>query len=295
MTYPKFSDFLLLIFLSMIFGFSFVLIKISVQAIPPLIVVCLRVIIAAIFLNIFLGIKNKKLVLCNFKWKNYFIQGLIGYTLPFFLVTYGAQKLNSSYVAMMMASLPLITAVIVYFCSVDEKIDFNKIAGVTIGFIGVLFLFLQKPLQGDYTIVSCMAVFFGCISFGFSTVFGKKFKNDPPLITTANILTITSVYLFPIILLYFLQKPSVGINAILSVTLLGILCTGIAYYIFFQLLSRIGAMWTSTHDYLVPIFGALPGVIFFGETISFYEILGVFFTFAGIYLMYDRSHKVKIV
>lgn len=295
MIYPKPIDFLLIILLGMIFGSSFVFIKTSVASIPPLMLVGLRVFFGAIFLNILLKITDKHSVNYLKRWKDYILQGLVGYTIPFFLISYGARELDSSYVAIMMASLPIITGVIAHCFTADEKLSSNKILGILVGFVGVVMIILQgNSIANENSVLPCLMVLGGCGFFAISTITGRRFKNDPPLVTATGALTCATIYLIPITLgIYLFEQPIITLTSLSAVASLGVICTGLAYYVFFWLLARIGATWTSIHDYLVPIFGSLFGIYIYGEQINIYEFIGALIVIFGILVMYLKLNWLK--
>ena len=166
--------------------------------------------------------------------------------------------------------------------------------GVVLGFVGVAVL-IGASLQNGWqaSTIGQLAVFGATISYGCAGVFGRRFANVPPVETARGQLTMSSVLILPLVLLidhpWELVMPSQA--SIWSVLLLAILCTAIAYLLFFQILATAGAVNVSLVTFLVPPSAIILGIIVLNETLEIHHIIGMAIIMAGLIVIDGRLLK----
>ena len=145
----KSEDILLLTLLGLIWGSSFFNIKIATYSYEPFTLALIRVIFASLPLLILCRFKKIKIQAFSKNWKPYALIGLCNIAIPFTLIAIGTAKINSYLAAMLMSTTPLSGSILAHFFTKDEKITFVKSIGILIGFLGIVFLFLDKVIINE--------------------------------------------------------------------------------------------------------------------------------------------------
>lgn len=296
MSTPKMTlhTWVLIVVLATIWGGSFLFARIAVLEIPPLTLVFARVAIAALALNLLLMLRSNDYEHSVGMWQNFAIMGVLNNIIPFGLIFYGQLEIGAGLAAIINAMTPIWTVVIANFGTADEKFSTPKIIGVVLGFIGVAVL-IGASLQNGWqaSTVGQLAVLAATISYGCAGVFGRRFANVPPVETARGQLTMSSVLILPLVLLidqpWDLALPSQA--SIWSVLLLAILCTAIAYLLFFQILAKAGAVNVSLVTFLVPPSAIILGIIVLNETLEIHHIIGMGIIMAGLIVIDGRLLK----
>jgi drug/metabolite transporter (DMT)-like permease len=290
----KFKNILLLVLLASLWGPSFLFIKIAVQEISPLQLAALRIGLAAVLINVFLLLKGQ-LLTTNLKfWKHVAVAGFFAHTVPFILINWGEQYIDSALASILNGLTPLSTIVLANFMISEEKLTKQKLFGVLLGFAGLIILVLPNIISGlEATQAGIFAVTIGAISYGVAMVYSKKhLKNCPPVHAPSAQLLVASIYLIPISLLF--ESPTNLLNvsweAIGSVLILTVFGTAIAFVLYYKLLEVASASYLSLVTYLMPIYGVLLGVLFMNEIISMEMVAGMALILAGIMVV---NYKIK--
>ena len=150
----KSLDYFLLILLSLIWASAFFNIKIATYSYDPLTIAFLRIFFGAIPVVILCYIKKIKIEAFSKDWYWYATIGIINLVVPFFLIAYGVQKVQSNLAAILMASTPLTAAAVAHFLTKNEKINLIKSFGILIGFSGIVYLFSDNILISKNNISS---------------------------------------------------------------------------------------------------------------------------------------------
>lgn len=280
--------------LATIWGSSFLFARIAVLEVPPLTLVFVRVALAALTLNLILQFRNNGFVHTPAMWKNFAMMGLLNNVIPFALIFYGQLEIGAGLAAIINAMTPIWTVIIANFATTDEKMSTNKVIGVICGFAGVVILIGSSALSGlGNSTIGQLAVLGGTISYGFSSVFGRRFTKVPAIETARGQLTMSSIMVLPLAL--FFDQPwqlsSPSLQAWLSIIALAILCTAIAYLLFFQILAKAGAVNVSLVTFLVPPSAILLGMVVLGETLELRHVIGMAVIMLGLIVMDGRLFK----
>jgi drug/metabolite transporter (DMT)-like permease len=280
------SNYLTLIFLALIWGSSFILMKRGLEVFNFMEVASLRIVIAFFSLIPFLP-KGIKVV----KKKHYLpilITALLGNGIPAFLFAKAQTELDSSLVGTLNAVVPLFTLILgIYFFS--ARPSKANILGIFIGLLGTGFLAFSTLREGiafnPYILLIVLATIFYAISINVI----KKYLQDLNASSIAALAfliigPIAATYLFNTRFLYQLQAHPDGYKALGYIALLSVLGTSMAAIIFNRLLSRSSAIFVSSITYLIPIVAIFWGV-FDGEIITMYHALGFVIILSGVYLV----------
>lgn len=283
----------LLILLSIIWGGSFFFVEILVDHLPPLTIVNVRVAVAALFLWFIVLGRKIPIPKTAKAWSALFIVGLINNAVPFSLLTYGQTQIESGLASIFNAMTPLFTVIIAGAFLADEKMSGGKILGVLIGLVGAVVLIGPEALKGMTGAAwGQLACLFAALSYAVAGVFARRFKemNISPLVIATGQVSTAALLLLPLTL--SIDKPWAlpvpGALAIGSLLALSIVCTVIAYLIYFRLIATAGAVNASLVTFLIPVSAVALGVAFLGEGFSAIEILGMVLIFIGLIVMDGR-------
>lgn len=289
MSKPTISSYLLLFFQGAIWGSSFQAIKFALDGYGPVSVAAGRIFLAAIILTIYALARGHSFPRHPRTILLLAIVGLFNCALPFFLIPWGEQDLDTGRTAIFMATGPLIALGISHFTSTDDRLTLFKGLGFLMGFIGVLFVIGLETFQGEATaLLPQLAIIFAATSYAVSGAIAKKIENIPSSMFTACVLISASLMTVPASLWMETPLPAdfseINQNALLAVIYLGVVPTGLAFLIRFHLLKVVGYTFVSQVGYLVPMFGVLFGAIVFKETITQSILIGLVLILAGIFV-----------
>jgi drug/metabolite transporter (DMT)-like permease len=272
-----------LIALGAIWGSSFLFMKIAVPAFGPSTMMGGRITIAAITLSIVAWIIKKSLPHGR-QWKPAIIVGIFYVAIPLFMWGYAAQQLSASLLSIINATAPLFGAAISLLW-LRERMSLRGWAGLTLGFAGVAVLIGGEGFRdGDTPSLAIAAAFLASILYGAISNYSQTIKGVDPYSNVLGSLWVATLAMTPLMILFPVRETP-GIAAWGSVATLGILCTAIAYVVYFRLIEQIGAAPTLTVTYLVPVFGVLWGVVFLGEHVGPPHLAGAAMILAGITLV----------
>ncbi|GLX80181.1 hypothetical protein tinsulaeT_35210 [Thalassotalea insulae] len=269
--------------LAAIWGGSFLLMKIGGPEFGPILYMALRTIIASIFLLILLARKQQLTSLISHK-KQLFIVGLMNTAIPFVLFGWATLTLSAGSTSVLNATVPMFGAIVAFFW-LKDRLNITAILGLCLGFLGVYVLMLDKINAPDsQVIIPMFAVLLAALFYAIGANYTKKYLTGlkPLTLATGSQLAASSV-LLPLSMFYFpSQLPSIA--AINSVLLLGVLCTGFAYILFFRLIAEMGPTKAISVTYLIPAFGLFWGAVFLKETITLTMLAGCALILIGVAL-----------
>ena len=283
----KFQNALELILLGAIWGASFLFMRVAVPEFGPLALIEVRVAIAAVFLVALLAARGELKKLRGHFWQ-FLVLGAINSAIPFSLFAYTTLTLTAGFSAVLNSTAPLVGVILAYLWF-HERLPAIRMLGLVIGFVGVVILAWSKlSLQGD--LVAIGAGLLAAVLYGVAAHFSRRnFQGVPPLAVAAGSQIAASILLFPLMIASWpRQLPS--LLSWMCAVALGILCTGIAYVLYFRSLRNLGASRAMTVAYLIPAFGILWGFLFLGEPITLNMLFGGFVVLIGTTIV-NRTAK----
>ncbi|SMO60563.1 DMT family transporter [Paracoccus laeviglucosivorans] len=289
-------DWALLLLLSLIWGGSFFLIGISVAQIPVLTLVALRVGFAALALWAICAVRGRPVPRDPKVWGAFFVMGLINNVLPFSLIAYAQTGLPAGVASILNATTPLFTVLVSAAVLADERASVMKLAGVVLGLGGVaLMIGLDKMAGHANPLPNQLAMLGAAICYAFSGAYGRRFgrMGVDPLVTAAGMVTASTIMLGPVALAMDGWPHGIDTTHWLAAATLGILCTGVAYVLYFGILARAGATNISLVTFLVPVSAILLAWAFLDETLGPAHILGMAVIAAGLSLIDGRLYARK--
>jgi len=293
----KTKDWLLFTFVGLIWGTSFLWIKIAVQEVSPFVLVSFRTLFAALGLVVYLLIDRK----ARMPWKEiaprlpvFIVLGLVNVAIPWLLISWAEMHIESGVASILNATMPLWTIIIAPLVISDDKITLPKLAGLATGFIGVVLLFLPSIGEGWSTnLLGQAAVLGATLCYASATIFARK-KAHGLNPQTQTFLQFTMSTLIVWSLTLGIEKqitlPALPITW-LALLWLGLLGSGFAYIIYFSLLHRLGPTRLSMVTYIPPVVGVLLGIIFLGEAFHWQALVGALLILSGISIVNLKSKE----
>ena len=291
----KTLDYFLLTLLAFIWASAFFNIKIATYSYGPLTIAFLRIFLGMIPVVLLCFFKKIKIEAFSKDWYWFASIGIINLVIPFFLIAYGVQKVQSNLAAILMASTPLTAAALAHFFTKNEKINIIKSIGILIGFAGIVFLFSDSILINKSNFFSAFLILFGSCFYVIGGLLTLKISNKKNENVTASILIWGALVLLPISL--FFEQPwnlNPTLNSTLALIYLGIFSTGIAWLLRFYILKHNGLVFQAQVAYLIPIFGVILGFLILNEAITSKAIISMIAVIIGIYIV-KKGSKIKLV
>tara|TARA_B100001123_G_scaffold341593_1_gene387370 strand:+ start:2291 stop:3184 length:894 start_codon:yes stop_codon:yes gene_type:complete len=291
---PKILDYTLLTVLALIWASAFFNIKVATDSYGPVTIAFLRIFFGAIPVIGLCLYKKIKIEAFSKDWYWFALIGIVNLVIPFFLIAYGVQKVQSNLAAILMASTPLSATVLAHFFTSNEKINLTKTFGVLVGFSGIVFLFSDNILINENNFLSALIILIASTFYVIGGLLTLKISNKKNENVTASILIWGFIFLIPITA--YTEQPwnlVPSTASTISVIYLGIFATGIAWLLRFRILKNNGLVFQAQVAYLIPIFGIILGYIFLKELITPKVIVAVIAVVIGIYFV-KMSNTKKI-
>ena len=289
---PTLKDYLLLSALSLIWASAFFNIKIATYSYGPITIACLRILFGAIPVILLCMYQKIKIEAFSKDWKWFAAIGFINLVIPFFLIAYGVQKVQSNLAAILMSSTPISATILAHIYTDKEKINFYKILGILLGFSGIVYLFSDNLLITKDNFFSALMILLGSTFYVIGGILTLKISHKKNENVTASILIWGTIIILPISIIF--EQPwnfTPRLDSTLSLIYLGIFPTGIAWLLRFMILKKNGVVFQSQVAFLIPIFGVILGYIFLQEIITSKVMLSLVAVVLGIYFVKKSTNS----
>ena len=264
---PNAGDYGLLLTLAAIWGSSFAFIKVGVAEVPPVTLTAVRLVLAATFMAGLMLMRGSRFPLSRSAWIMMAGSALIGNALPFALIAWGQQGIQSNTSAILMGIMPLITLMVAHVFTEDEKINPRKAVGMVAGFIGLIVLVGPEALKGlTSSLVSQLALLGAATCYGFNAVLIRRMMATDRVAAVTAVMAMAAVMVVPFA--FVLEEPLKVEAHWLSwsvVIALGLLHTAIATVVMFSIVGRAGASFFSQINLLVPVAGVAWSAVLLAE------------------------------
>jgi drug/metabolite transporter (DMT)-like permease len=287
-------DWLRLLFVAVLWGTAFILLKIAVTEIPPTTLVMGRLWIGAIALLIWMSIRGQKLPPLfprpDKRWLWFAILGFTGATIPFALVSWGQQSLDSALVGILMAIMPLTTAALAHVFVPGEGMTLRKFSGFLLGLAGVALLMGPSALNdlGGPASIAQLAVIFGAVFYAVQAILVRNLPPTRPSVAAAGLLICAALMITPFGLYDALGMAMPSTKALLSLLALGLGSTGLGGIVLMVIIRDNGPSFLSLSNYIMPLIAVLIGLAF-GETLGLTVWLGFAVILSGLALARQKN------
>ncbi|MDE2427773.1 MAG: EamA family transporter [Burkholderiales bacterium] len=267
------SDLVRLFSLAAIWGASFLFMRVIAPVLGPLWTAEIRVTLAGVALLILMLVTQRSMQVRT-QWRAYLILGAVNSALPFALYSYAALSLPAGYSAIVNATSPLWGALMGAFF-LGEQLTARKMLGMAIGVIGVAFLVRLGPVQFSTQILLAVLACVGAtICYAIAGIYSKKKSTGiAPMQMATGSQCGAAIVLLPFLPLAPVQGE-VTMTIAVTAAALALLCSAVAYIIYFRLMSDLGPTKALTVTFLIPLFALLWGFLFLHETITLSTLIG---------------------
>lgn len=266
------ANFLRLLLLAAIWGGSFLFMRIGAPVLGPALLIEYRVLFAALFLAA-VGLVLRKRLDLRANWKHYLMLGFFNSALPFLLFAYGARTLTASVLSVLNATAPMWGALLGALWA-RQAITARTGLGLLLGTAGVALLVGfddVSTLPGAGLAIG--AALAAALCYGIASIYAKTAKSVEPFANAHGTMWAATLFVLPALPFFPAPaSPTPGVWA--AVLALGVLCSGIAYLIYFRLIAEVGPTSALTVTFLNPVFGILWGALFLGETVGWHTLAG---------------------
>jgi len=286
---------MLLAALILLWGTSFMFTAISVRTVDPVTVVFYRLALGAVVLSLVVYARGDSLPLNWQAWAGFFVMAIAGNALPFFLIAWGQQSIDSGVAGMIMAIMPLLTMVFAHYLVEGETLNRYKLIGFTLGITGVILLLGPVFEGGGRELWSGVAIFTAATCYAVNTILIKRLPRFSPMVGACGVLIMASLILFPAwLLVAYDSAGNISQDSMFSVIWLGIGPTGIATIILFAVIERAGPTFLSTINYLIPVVAFLCGAWLLAETVTWHHFVALVAILGGIAITRIRVWKAPL-
>jgi drug/metabolite transporter (DMT)-like permease len=274
------------VLLGLIWGSSFLWIKIAVEEIGPFMLVAWRLLFGLVGLLIIMRAQKQAFPRGWSLWLRFAFMGLFNTAVPFVLISWGETKIDSGLASILNGTVPLFTIIIAHFGLHDEKITLPRLSGLVVGFIGVVVLVSRdvgpEGLTGN--VWGQLAVVIASISYATAITFSRKYlRGQPPVLQSTIILLVADALIW--LALPVAERPIHFPTLPLTwfaLVWLGLLGSCLAYLLFFYLNNVWGPTRASLVTYIFPVVGLFLGILFLRETPDWRLLVGSALIVGGI-------------
>lgn len=294
-TSPSMSarDWIMMTFLSVIWGGSYLFNGIAVQELPPFTIVATRVGLAALTLQIGLRIAGIAMPRAPKIWLTFFSMGLLNNLIPFSLIVWAQGHIASGLASILIATTPLFAVVVAHLLTSDERMTGGRLAGTLTGFAGVALMIGPSAISSiGSDLIAEIVVLTAAFTYALAGIYGRRFRTMgiKPIVSATGQITASALMMIPLALIvdrpWTLAAP--GLPTIAALIAIALFSTALAYIIFFRLLASAGATNLMLVTFLIPVSAILLGWLFLGERLQPQHLIGMATIVAGLLLIDGR-------
>ena len=281
----------MLFILSAIWGSAFIAIKISLNYFSPVSVASYRLIVASIFLLIFYIIGKYKSSLNRTDLIMLLFVGVVGNFLPFYLISWSEQHIQSSTAGILMGVGPILTLILSHFFTKDDRFTYSKLISIFIGFIGVLVIFEIDTLfnfgtANSLQLFSKFLIIIAALGYMITNIVAYNTLKHIDSFSITFFATLFGALISVPFLLYSetIQPSYINFSALLPILYLGIFPTALAFQLRYHITKTSGPVFLSYVAYLIPIFALIWGFVLLAEEVYLNSIIGITLILFGVYI-----------
>jgi drug/metabolite transporter (DMT)-like permease len=274
----------MLVVLALIWGSSFMFIKVAVRELDPATLILGRLALAALTLAIVVPLAvgtRTTLEQLRLHWRWLAVVGLLNTAVPFWLLSWGETRIDSGLASIIQASVPIFNAVLAFAFFHEQRVTRQMLAGIAVGFAGVALLVGAQP---EAKMLGALAVVGMAVCYALGGLLTRRHLGEArPHVVALGTAAIAAVAVAPVgVLRAPVHMP--GWKTWASVAVLGVLGTALAYLLFFTIIAGAGAAYAALVTYLVPPVALAYGAIFLDESVGLAALGGLVLIFAGVAL-----------
>ncbi len=284
-------DWGMVLLLGLLWGGSFVFVRVAVMEIAPLVLVLLRVAIAAAALHFYLLLRGPSFKLALPMAGAFVGLALLNNVIPFSLMFIGQTELGAGLASVLNATTPFWTVLLANAFTADEKLTRSKLIGIGLGMLGTVVMIGPGLMSGlGAPVWAKLALVGTALSYACAVIFARRFRSLPAPVVATGQLTVSTAIMIPVVLVTGgdVLLVDVSFEAWTSVLALALVSTAFAYILFFSLVASAGATNTSLVTLIVPVFAILLGAVFLAERLAVFELAGMVLIGLGLIVIDGR-------
>jgi len=292
-TSHRIKDWALLAALVAMWGSAFLFIKLGVATVPPATLAASRLALGAATLYVVMRWRGLDLPPAGPRWLSFGALAIVGNCVPFYLISWGQQVIDSALAGILMAIMPLATLLLAHFFVAGERMTANRTFGFSLGFGGIVVLMGPAALAGLggslLAVTAQAAVLAGALCYAANSVMARRLIETDILVASTAVLIVATIAIVPLALILdrpWTLAPSAG--SVVAIVWLGVGPTALATLLYFTLIASAGPTFMSLVNYLSPMVALLAGVTLLGEHPGASAIAGLGLILLGIAL--SRRH-----
>ena len=285
----------MLVLLALVWGSSFMFIKVAVRELDPATLVLGRLGVAALTLGVVVPlVLGGKLALSEIQahWPVLAVVGLLNTAVPFWLLSWGETRIDSGLASIIQASVPIFNAVLAFGFFHEQRVGGRRLIGVAVGFVGVALLVGAQP---QAKILGALAVVGMATCYAAGGLLARKHLAEVrPQAVALGTTVVAALVMVPSGVAYAPHHLP-GWKPLASVVVLGVVGTAFAYLLFYTIIAGAGAAYASFVTYLVPPVALAYGAVFLHEHIGFAAVAGLVLILLGVALGTGWSRRRRSV
>lgn len=293
----SFKNWAMLILLGAVWGGSFFFARIAVAEIQPLTLVLFRVAIAAAALHVYLAITGVSLRSALPLAGGFVLLATLNNVIPFSLIFAGQTQLGAGLASVLNATTPFWTALLANMLTEDERLTWNKIAGILLGLAGTALMIGPGVVAGlGGPAWAKLALIAAAVSYAFALMVAKRLRGVAPAVLATAQLTASTVIMVPVVLAVNGAQGLFAASAPVwaAVAALALVSTAFAYILYFKLVASAGATNASLVTLIVPASAILLGAVFLGERLESFELGGMALIGLGLITIDGRMLRRRV-
>ncbi len=289
-------DWLIFLGLGFIWGSSYLFIKLAVDDFGTFTLVFLRLLVGAALLWICVRIAKQALPRERRIYGHLLVMAVINITIPFLLITWAEQSVDSSLAAILTSPVPLFAIVLSALFLHDEPLRVNGVVGLVVGFVGVVLVTSRGLTAEGSSLTGELALLGAAFSYACGAVYSRRnVRGVPPMVPAVFQVTFATIIVGVVAILF--EHPwtaTPDAQAVFSILWLGLLGSGVAYLAVFRLFAAWGATRTTLVAYLIPVVGIVLGYLVLAEPVDGRIIVGTALVIAGVGLVNSRFGRRRL-
>jgi drug/metabolite transporter (DMT)-like permease len=284
-------DWAMLGLLALIWAGSFLFVAVAVAELPPLTIVLTRVALGALCLNLALPALGLAMPRDPRLWRDFMILGAINNVVPFGLITWGQTEIGAGLAAILNATTPMFAVLVTRLFTNDPPGGRHRLAGLVVGFAGVVVMIGPAALSGlKAGLLGQLAVVGAAVSYAIAGLHMRRLKGEPAMRVACGQVTASTLIMAVLVAVidqpWTLALPSATVLGALAA--LGVVSTAVAYYLYFAVMQRAGAVNASLVTFLIPPVAVLLGVLVLDERLDPRQVAGMALIMAGLVVLDGR-------
>lgn len=287
------AEWSMLVVLSILWGGSYFLVEIALMEWSPLLIVGVRVLVAALVIWLIVIVAGWPVPRSGSAWSAFFLMALLNNVFPFLLIVWGQKEVASGVAAILNAAAPIFTVIIAGTFLKDERLTTAKIAGAIVGLVGVAVLIGPDAIADwDAGLLAQLAILSAALSYAVAGVYARRFltMNINPIVAAAGQLLMSSLVMIVLIMTFDMPAQLLASSKTVwfAVGGMAVLSTALAYILYFRLIARAGATNALLVTLLIPVTAILLGATFLGERLLALHFVGMVIIGIGLLLIDGR-------